>query len=185
MKLGAVFPQTQIGTDPGAVREYAQVAEELGYDYLVIFDHVLGVDSQYHVGWKGFYDKGDQFHETFVLLGYLSGVTQTIGLSTAIVILPQRQTALVAKQSTEIDILSGNRLRLGIGVGWNQVEYEALGENFHDRGRRYDEQIRVLRDLWSKHTVNYHGTWHSLSHTGINPLPNKRNIPTFFILWPI
>ena len=101
MKLGAVFPQTQIGTDPGAVREYAQAAEELGYDYLVIFDHVLGVDSKYYAGWKGFYDKGDQFHETFVLLGYLSGVTQTIGLSTAIVILPQRQTALVAKQSTD------------------------------------------------------------------------------------
>ncbi|MQF70045.1 LLM class F420-dependent oxidoreductase [SAR202 cluster bacterium AD-804-J14_MRT_500m] len=177
MELGAVFPQTQIGTDPGAASEYAQAAEDLGYDYLVVFDHVLGVNTTHHVGWKGFYDKDDQFHETFVLLGYLSGVTQNIGLSTAIVILPQRQTALVAKQATEIDILSGNRLRLGIGVGWNHVEYEALGKNFHNRGQRYDEQIRVLRDLWSKESVNCEGKWHSLSHTGINPLPNNRNIP--------
>ncbi len=177
MKLGAVFPTTQIGTDPGAAREYAQAAEELGYDYLVIFDHVLGVDTRHYPGWQGFYDMSDQFHEPFVLLGYLAGVTRRIGFSTAIIILPQRQTALVAKQAAEADVLSGGRLRMGIGVGWNAVEYEALGENFHDRGRRYEEQIALLQELWTKESVDFEGKWHRVRHAGINPLPVQRPIP--------
>ena len=170
MKLGAVFPTTQIGTDPGAAREYAQAAEELGYDYLVIFDHVLGVDARHYPGWQGFYDMGDQFHEPFVLMGYLAGVTRRIGFSTAIIILPQPQTALVAKQAAEADVLSGGRLRMGIGVGWNAVEYEALGENFRDRGRRYEEQIALLRELWTKESVDFEGTWHRGAARGHQPV---------------
>ena len=136
MEIGAVFPQTEIGRVPGAVREYAQASESLGYDHIIAFDHVLGANAASRPNWSGAYKHTDSFHEPFVVFGYLAGVTDRIGLVTSVIILPQRQTVLVAKQAPAIDVLSGGRLRLGIGIGWNAVEYEGLGENFRDRGRR-------------------------------------------------
>ena len=138
MNVGVVFPQTEIGSDPVAVRDYAQAAEELGYSHLIVYDHVLGADTKHHENWVGSYTSESMFHEPFVLFGYLAGITTKLEMVTAVLILGQRQTALVAKQAAEVDVLSGGRLRLGIGVGWNHVEYEALGENFHDRGKRYE-----------------------------------------------
>ena len=160
VKLGVVFPQTEIGADPVAIRDYAQAAESLGYDYLLAFDHVLGANADSRPGWSGPYRHTDSFHEPFVLFGYLAAVTQTIGLATGILILPQRQTALVAKQAAEVDVLSGGRLRLGIGTGWNAVEYEGLGEDFGNRGRRSEEQIEVMRALWTNDLVTVDGRWH-------------------------
>src|SRR3954447_10828045 len=130
MQLGVIFPQTEIGTDPKAIRDFVQAAEDLGYDHLIVFDHVLGADTARYPGWQGAYTHQDMFHEPFVLYGYLAAVTQRMELVTGVLILGQRQTALVAKQAAEVDVLSGGRLRLGVGVGWNPVEYEALGESF-------------------------------------------------------
>ena len=141
MKLGVTFPQTEIGTDPGAIREFAQTVEGLGFNHLLVYDHVLGADTSHYKGWSGTYTKADMFHEPFVLYGYMAAVTSSIELTTGIIILPQRQTALVAKQAAEVDVLSGGRLRLGIGIGWNHVEFEALGQDFHVRGKRSEEQI--------------------------------------------
>ncbi len=180
MKLGVVFPQTEIGADPGAVKEYAQAAESLGYDHLLAYDHVLGADAGHYPNWGGAYRLEDQFHEPFVLFGYLAGLTKRIGLTTGIIILPQRQTVLVAKQAAEVDVLTGGRLRLGIGIGWNHVEYEALGENFRDRGRRSEEQIALLRELWTKEVIDFKGKWHRVTHAGLNPLPAQRPIPIWF-----
>jgi probable F420-dependent oxidoreductase len=180
MKVGVIFPQTEIGPDPGAVREYAQAAESLGYNHLVVFDHVLGADTRHYPNWGGFYKMEDQFHEPFVLFGYLAALTKRIQLTTGILILPQRQTALVAKQAAEVDVLTGGRLRLGIGIGWNAVEYEGLGQNFHDRGRRSTEQIALLRALWTQKSVNFKGKWDRITHAGINPLPVQRPIPIWF-----
>ena len=158
MKLGVVFPQTEIGSDPGAVREYAQAAESMGYNHILAFDHVLGANAESRPGWSGAYRHTDAFHEPFVLFGYLAAVTSSVELVTGVIILPQRQTALVAKQTAAVDVLSRGRLRLGIGIGWNAVEYEALGENFHDRGRRSEEQIDLLRKLWTNDLITYEGT---------------------------
>ena len=180
MRVGVTFPQTEIGTDPAAIREYAQAAEELGYDHLVAFDHVLGANAATRAGWSGAYSHTDAFHEPFVLFGHLAAVTQRIELVTGILILPQRETALVAKQAATVDVLSGGRLRLGIGIGWNDVEYEALGQNFHDRGRRSEEQIEVLRALWTRELVTFEGRWHKITDAGINPLPVQRPIPIWF-----
>jgi len=177
MQLGVVFPQTEIGASPGAVRDYVQAAESLGYAHLLIYDHVLGADARQHAGWNGPYRHTDLFHEPFVLFGYLAAFTQRIQLATAVIILGQRQTALVAKQAAEVDVLTGGRLRLGVGIGWNHVEYEALGENFHNRGRRSEEQIAVLRALWTQDVVDFKGRWHQISHAGLNPLPLQRPIP--------
>jgi probable F420-dependent oxidoreductase len=177
LHIGVVFPQTEIGSDSGAVREYAQAAESLGFDHLIVFDHVVGANAASRPGWSGAYRHTDMFHEPFVLYGYLAGVTQSIELVTGIIILPQRQTVLVAKQAAEVDVLSGGRLRLGIGTGWNQVEYEALDENFHNRGRRSEEQIELLRALWTNDLVTYEGRWHRITDAGINPLPVQRPIP--------
>ena len=177
MKVGVVFPQTEIGSDPGAVRDYVQAAEDLGYSHLIAYDHVLGADTQFHQGWTGGYTSKDQFHEPFVAFGYVAAVTKTLELVTAILILGQRQTALVAKQAAAVDVLSGGRLRLGVGIGWNHVEYEALGENFRNRGRRSEEQIELLRALWTQDVVNYEGRYHKITHAGINPLPVQRPIP--------
>lgn len=177
MRLGVIFPQTEIGAEPEAVRDYAQAAESLGYEHLAVFDHVLGADASKRAGWKGPYRHTDMFHEPFVLFGYLAAVTEKIQLTTGILILPQRQTALVAKQAAEVDVLTGGRLRLGVGIGWNDVEYEALGENFHNRGRRSEEQIQLLRALWTEEVVDFHGRYHQVSHAGINPLPVQRPIP--------
>ncbi len=157
MKLGVVFPQTEIGADPVAVRDYVQAVESLGYDHMGAYEHVLGANAASRPQWRGAYRHTDMFHEPFVLFGYLAGITQSIEFVSGIVILPQRQTVLVAKQAAEVDVLSGGRLRLGIGLGWNDVEYEALGQNFHDRGPRSEEQIEVLRALWTQELVTYEG----------------------------
>lgn len=179
MHVGAVFPQTEIGADPAAVKDYAQAVEALGYDHILAFDHVVGANAASRPGWTGAYQHTDQFFEPFVLYGYLAGVTERVELVTGIVILPQRQTTLVAKQAAVIDVLSGGRLRLGIGIGWNQVEYEALGEDFRNRGRRSEEQIEVLRALWTNELVTFEGRWHTITDAGINPLPVQRPIPVW------
>ena len=180
MQLGAIFPQTEIGADPGAVRDFAQAAEALGYEHLLVFDHVLGADSSKRQSWERPYNHKDLFHEPFVLFGYLAAFTETIQMTTGILILPQRQTALVAKQAAAVDVLTGGRLRLGVGIGWNDVEYEALGENFANRGRRSEEQIELMRLLWTQEVVNYDGRYHKVTHAGINPLPVQRPIPIWF-----
>ena len=177
MQVGVVFPQTEIGSDPAAVRDYVQAAEDLGFNHLIVYDHVLGADTQHHQNWQGGYTSQDMFHEPFVAFAYMSAITTTLELVTAILILGQRQTALVAKQAAEVDLLSGGRLRLGVGIGWNHVEYEALGENFRNRGRRSEEQIELLRTLWTQQVVNFEGRWNKVTHAGINPLPVQRPIP--------
>ena len=180
MQLGVVFPQTEIGSDPGAVRDYAQAAEALGYEHLLVFDHVLGADASKRAEWNRPYRHTDAFHEPFVLFGYLAAVTEKLQMTTGILILPQRQTALVAKQAAAVDVLTGGRLRLGIGVGWNDVEYEALGESFRNRGRRCEEQIELLRALWTNEVISFEGRYHKITHAGINPLPVQRPIPVWF-----
>jgi probable F420-dependent oxidoreductase len=159
------------------VRDFVQAAEDLDFKHLIVFDHVLGADVAHYRDWQGPYTSQDMFHEPMVLFGYLSAITQHLELVTAVIILGQRNTALVAKQAAEVDVLSGGRLRLGIGTGWNAVEYEALNENFHDRGKRSEEQIEVMRALWTQDTVNFEGRWHTIRHAGINPLPVQRPIP--------
>ncbi len=161
------------------MRDYAQAAESLGYDHLLAYDHVLGANAASRPGWSGAYRHTDGFHEVFVLFGYLAGFTEKLELATGILILPQRQTALVAKQAAAIDVLSGGRLRLGIGVGWNDVEYEALGEDFRNRGCRSEEQIEVMRALWTQELVTYDGRWHKITDAGLNPLPVQRPIPVW------
>ena len=179
MKLGVVFPQTEIGADPIAVRDYVQAVEGLGYDHLLIYEHVLGADPRHYPDLKEsyFFRVEDMFHEPFVLLGYVAAITSHLELVTGVVVLGQRQTALVAKQAAEIDLLSGGRLRLGVGVGSSTVEYEALGQDFHNRGKRMEEQIALLRALWTNEVVNFQGHWHQVTHAGINPLPVQRPIP--------
>jgi len=177
MRIGVVFPQTEIGDDPIAIRDYAQAAEALGYQHLLIYDHVLGASTANRPDWSGPYTSDTLFHEPFVLFGYLAGLTQRIELVTGVIILPQRQTALVAKQAAEIDVLSGGRLRLGVGIGWNEVEYQALGEDFHNRGARMEEQIAVLRALWTQPVVSFQGRWHTIEDAGIKPMPIQRPIP--------
>ncbi|MGZ6387785.1 MAG: LLM class F420-dependent oxidoreductase [Ktedonobacterales bacterium] len=177
MRVGAIFPQTEIGSDPADIREYAQAVEQLGYAHILAYDHVLGAGTSSRPDWRGPYTSQTMFHEPFVLFGYLAALTRRVELVTGVLILPQRQTALVAKQSAEVDVLSGGRLRLGIGVGWNQVEYQALGEKFETRGARVEEQITVLRALWSGHAITYSGRWHHIQDAGINPLPPRPTIP--------
>lgn len=180
MKLGVVFPQTELGSDPAVIRDYAQTAEGLGYDYLLAYDHVLGANPDRPGGWNGPYTFRETFHEPLVLFGYLAALTQRIELVTGILILPQRQTVLVAKQAAELDVLSGGRLRLGVGLGWNAVEYEALNEDFHTRGKRIEEQVALLRELWTKPLVTVKGDYHTISDAGINPLPVQQPIPLWF-----
>lgn len=174
MQLGVTFPQTEIGHDPAVLRDYAQAAEELGYTHMVVYDHVLGFQpGEHRPGWNGPYNWQSTMHEPFVLFGHLGAVTRTLEFMTGILILPQRQTALVAKQAAEVSVLTGGRLRLGVGIGWNDVEYTALNENFHNRGRRIEEQIEVMRRLWSEEAVTFQGRWHTLDHVGILPRPEK------------
>jgi probable F420-dependent oxidoreductase len=177
MQIGVTFPQTEIGADPAAIREYARTVESLGYRHLIVFDHVLGADPSRRPGWMG-YNHKHMFHEPFVLFGYLAALTQ-LELVTAVIILPQRQAVLVAKQATEVDVLSGGKFRLGVGVGWNPVEFEALGMDFRTRGRRIEEQIEVMRLLWSQEVVSYQGKFHTILEAGLNPLPTRRNIPVW------
>jgi len=177
MRIGAIFPQTESGLDPAAIRDYAVAVEEMGFDHILAYDHVLGADTATRPSWQGPYTSDSQFHEPLVLFGYLAGVTKQIELVTGVIILPQRQTALVAKQAAEVDVLSGGRLRLGVGVGWNAVEFQALREDFHTRGARCDEQIALLRALWRDPVVTFSGPYHTIDAAGINPLPLRRNIP--------
>jgi probable F420-dependent oxidoreductase len=175
--IGVVFPQVEIGADPGAIRDYAQAVEAMGYTHILTFDHVLGANPDRPGGWKGPYTYRHSFHEPFVLFGFLAAATRRVELVTGILILPQRQTALVAKQAAAVDVLSAGRLRLGVGVGWNAVEFEALGERFTNRGARIEEQIAVLRALWARDLVTIEGQWHRVTDAGLNPLPPRPTIP--------
>ena len=177
MDVGVVFPQTEIGNDPGAIRAFGQATEEMGYTHLLAFDHVLGANPDRPGGWQGPYTYRHAFHEPFVLFGFLASATSRIGFATGIIILPQRQAALVAKQAAAVDVLSSGRLRLGVAVGWNPVEFEALGTDFHTRGRRIEEQIAVMRALWTKELVTFNGKEHRVSDAGLNPLPVQQPIP--------
>jgi len=179
--LGAIFPQTECGTDVTVISRFVREVEAMGFDHLFVADHVLGADPRFHSHPSlATYSHEAVVHETLTLLAYLAAVTRRLTLATGILILPQRQTALVAKQAAEIDVLSGGRLRLGIGVGWNAVEFEALGEPFDNRGRRSAEQIAVLRLLWTRPVVDFHGEFHHISHAGLNPMPIQRPIPIWF-----
>lgn len=180
MKIGVIFPQTEFGNDPLAIRDYAQTAEGLGFSHILAYDHVLGANPDRPGGWQGTYTYQSAFQEPFVLFGYMAGVTEKIGFVTDVIILPQRQTALVAKQAATLDILSGGRLRLGVGLGWNQVEYVALNQDFHNRGRRVEEQVMLLRELWSQPLIDFSGQWHTIPDAGLNPLPVQRPIPVWF-----
>ena len=162
------------------MRAFAEAAEGLGYAHLVFYDHVLGADTNRRPDWQGPYSHEDTFHEPLVTFGYLAALTSRIELVSGIIILPQRQTVLVAKQAAQVDVLSGGRLRLGVGIGWNDVEYEGLGQNFHDRGKRSEEQVELLRALWTNEVVDFQGRWHSIPGAGIKPLPVQRPIPVWF-----
>jgi probable F420-dependent oxidoreductase len=179
MDIGVVFPQTEIGADRGAVRAYAERVEELGFSHLLAYDHVLGADPEVHSPWVGPYNVDTTFHEPFVLFGYIAAIT-SIELVTGIIILPQRQTALVAKQAAEVDLLTLGRFRLGVGLGWNAVEYEALGANFSDRGRRLGEQVELMRALWTQRSVTHAGTYEHVTGAGLAPLPVQQPIPVWF-----
>jgi probable F420-dependent oxidoreductase len=179
MRIGAVLPHHEIGTDPGAIRAYAQGLEAQGIDHLLVYDHVLGADPDRPGGFQGPYDKDVAFHEPFAFFSFVAAVTETLELTTAVLILPQRQTALVAKQAAELAVLSGNRFNLGIGTGWNEVEYDSLGADFHDRGRRQAEQVEVLRRLWTEDVVDFDGAFHTIPRAGILPRPSAP-IPIWF-----
>ena len=176
MKIGAVFPQTELGGDAGAVRAYGTAVAELGYHHVLAYDHVVGADPAHHVGWSGPYDVTTTFHEPFVMFGYLAALTN-LELVTGIIILPQRQTVLAAKQAAEVDLLTGGRFRFGVGLGWNPVEYEALGQPFDKRGRRLSEQIGLLRALWTSPSVTFVGEFDQVTGAGLAPLPVQRPIP--------
>jgi probable F420-dependent oxidoreductase len=181
MKAGVIFPQTECGTDVAAISAFVRAVEAMGYDHLFVADHVLGADPKHHAHPSlATYSHEAVVHEALTLMAYLAAITTRITLATGILILPQRQTALVAKQAAELDVLSGGRLRLGIGVGWNAVEYEALNETFENRGRRSAEQIAVLRALWTQPVVDFRGEYHRISHAGLNPMPIQRPIPIWF-----
>jgi len=180
MKIGVIFPQTEFKPDPIAVRDYAQAVEGLGFTHMHAYDHILGANPDRPGGWTGTYTFHHSFFEPFILFGYLAGLTRSIEFATGILILPQRQTPVVAKQAATLDVLCNGRLRLGVGVGWNEVEYIALGENFHNRGKRMEEQVALLRMLWTQPLVKFEGRWHNIPDAGINPLPVQRPIPIWF-----
>ncbi len=180
MKFGVVYPQTEFGTDAQAVKDYAPAAESAGLDFVEAYDHVLGANPERPAGWRGPYTYRSTFLEPFVLYGYWASLTAKLEFATNIIILPQRQTVLVAKQAATLDVLTGGRVRLGVGLGWNEVEYAALNENFHNRGRRMEEQVQVMRDLWTNELVSFSGRWHTIPDAGINPLPVQRPIPVWF-----
>jgi len=179
MKIGVVFPQTEIGQDPATIRDYAQAVESLGYSHILAFDSVIGANPNRPGGWDSPYTYQHAFHEPFALFAFCAAITRRIELVTGVLVLPQRQTTLVAKQAAEVDVLSGGRLRLGIGVGWNPVEFEALGENLQNRGKRVEEQLEVMRLLWTKELVTYAGRWHRVPDAGIKPLPVQQPIPVW------
>jgi probable F420-dependent oxidoreductase len=174
-----VFPQTELGGDAGALHAYGEQVEESGFTHILAYDHVVGADPAVHTGWGGPYDVHTTFHEPLVMFGYLAAVTRAVELVTGVIILPQRQTVLVAKQAAEVDLLSGGRVRLGVGIGWNALEYEALGEDFGNRGKRSSEQIELLRRLWTEESVTFDGKFHRVTGAGLAPLPVQRPIPVW------
>ena len=180
IKIGAVFPQTEFGNDPIALQDYTQTVEGLGYTHILAYDHVLGANPNRPGGWQGPYTDKTPFHEPFVLFSFMAAVTHKLEFATGIIILPQRQTALVAKQAATLDVLSGGRLRVGIGIGWNEVEYTALGEDFHNRGKRIEEQVDLLQQLWTQPLVTFQGQWHTVPDAGLNPMPVQQPIPIWF-----
>lgn len=179
-QIGAFFPTRDMPADRVAIRDWAQAAEAIGFDFVEVSDHVLGADRKALPNFEGPYDVDDSFHETFVTMAYIAAVTERVGLASGVLILPQRQTALVAKQAAQLDVVSGGRLRLGIGVGWNPVEYAALGQNWHVRGQRQAEQIELMNQLWTQRTVTFEGKFDRVQHAGVNPLPIQRPIPIWF-----
>jgi probable F420-dependent oxidoreductase len=179
VRIGAVFPQTELGGDVGAVRAYAEGVEQLGFTHALAYDHVVGADPEVHRGWNGPYDVRTTFHEPFVLFGYLAAVTSR-ELVTGIIILPQRQTVLVAKHAAEVDLLTTGHFRLGVGIGWNAVEYEALGKDFSNRGARLEEQVALMRRLWTEASVTHEGVHERVTGAGLAPLPVQRPIPVWF-----
>lgn len=177
MKYGVVFPQTEFPSDPTAIKDFAQAVEDLGFNHLLAYDHVLGANPDREGGWSGPYTCEDPFQEPLVLFSYLAGLTQKLEFMTGIIILPQRETSLFAKQTATLDVLCGGRLRLGVAIGWNQVEYTSLNKDFHNRGERIEEQIQVLRQLWTQKLVTFNGQWHTIPDAGLNPLPLQQPIP--------
>jgi probable F420-dependent oxidoreductase len=180
MQIGASLPVVDIGTAPNIVRDYAQAAEALGYEYLVAPDHVLGANPAVDHGDRRVGTTANAYHDPFVLFGFLAGCTQRIGFAVGVLILAQRQTVLVAKQAASLDVLCGGRFRLGVGVGWNEVEFVGLNENFHNRGRRSEEQVQVMQALWANQHVDYKGRWHTIEDAGINPRPASGRVPVWF-----
>ena len=178
MRIGVVFPQTEIGADPAVIRAYAAAVEELGFEHILAYDHVVGADPAVYPGWSGPYNVDSAFHEPMVLYGFLAAIT-SLELVTGVIISPQRQTVLMAKQAAEVDILTGGRFRLGVGLGWNQVEYEALGKDFGNRGRRLSEQVALMRRLWTERTVTFEGKFETVTGAGLAPLPVQRPIPVW------
>jgi len=177
MRIGVIYPHVEFGSDPGAICEYAQTVEELGYTHILAYDHVLGANPDRPDRLNGPYTHQSLFMEPLVLFSYMAGFVKRLEFATGILILPQRQTALVAKQAATLDILCRGKLRLGVGLGWNHVEYAALGMDFGNRGKRIEEQIEVLRLLWTQPLVTYQGRWHTIPDAGLNPLPVQRPIP--------
>lgn len=180
IKVGLIFPQTEFGVDPLAIRDYAQTAEALGFAHILAYDHVLGANPDRPGGWQGVYNFRHSFHEPLVLFSYMAAHTRWLQFTTGILILPQRQTALLAKQAATLDLLSNGRLRLGVGLGWNPIEYTALNQDFHTRGKRIEEQVELLRKLWTQPLVTYSGRWETIPDAGLNPLPKQRPIPIWF-----
>lgn len=180
MKYGVVYPQTEFPSDPMAIRDFAQAAEDLGYDHLLAYDHLLGANPDREGGWSGPYTYTDPFQEPLVLFSYLAGLTEHLSFVSGIIILPQRETVLFAKQATTLDVLCQGRLRLGVALGWNEVEYISQNKDFHNRGVRIEEQVQVLRKLWTEELVTFEGRWHTIPDAGLNPLPVQRPIPLWF-----
>jgi probable F420-dependent oxidoreductase len=182
MEIGVVFPQNELARDGGALRAFGQAASDLGYSHLAAYDHVLGADPAVHGDLGGPYTIEDPFHEPLTMFSYLAGFCD-LGFATSILIGPQRQTALLAKQATEVDILCGGRFRLGLGIGWNRVEYEALGQSFASRASRLEEQVAVLRQLWTQPSVTFEGRFDHITAAGLAPPPVQRPIPVWIGAW--
>lgn len=180
MKIGVVYPQNELPADPETLKTFAQAVEDSGFDHLLTFEHVLGANPDRPGGWTGSYTHQDAFWDPFTMFSFLAGCGIKLEFVTGILILPQRQTALVAKQAACLDVLCHGKFRMGIGLGWNEVEYIAQGEDFHNRGVREEEQVDVLRQLWTKPLVTFSGKWHQIPDAGLKPMPVQQPIPIWF-----
>lgn len=180
MNIGVIYPQVEFGHDPNAIRDYAQAAEALGYSHITSYEHVLGANPDRPGGWRGPYTYESTFFEPFVLFSYMAAFTTHIQFTIGVLVLPMRQTALVAKQAATLDVLCNGRFRMGVGVGWNEVEHIAMNQDFYTRGRRVEEQVEVLRLLWTQPLVKYKGKWHDIRDAGLKPMPLQQPIPIWF-----